>query len=265
MRAYTLVGKSGTGKSFHAMNLAKKLDIKAIIDDGLFIYDNIVIAGISAKKATTKIGAVKTALFYKEEHRISVIKAIETKNPKTILILGTSDEMIEKIIERLELKLDGEPIKIRIEDITTEEERATAQIERQRYGKHVIPAPTMQLKKNFAGYFMTPLNLFRGNAHTERTVVRPPFSYKGEYIIGEEVITDIIFLAAKEVPGIKKILRVVHSPNVDDYKLHILIRIKEGYPLWETAYDFQKEVNDKIEYMTAFNVTKVDCEVRGIG
>lgn len=33
MEVYTLVGKSGTGKSFHAMNLCKKLDIEAIIDD----------------------------------------------------------------------------------------------------------------------------------------------------------------------------------------------------------------------------------------
>lgn len=61
MDVYTLVGKSGTGKSFHAMNLCKKLGVEAIIDDGLFIYKNSVIAGVSAKRQDTKIGAVKTA------------------------------------------------------------------------------------------------------------------------------------------------------------------------------------------------------------
>ena len=32
MDVYTLVGKSGTGKSFHAMNLCKKLNIEGIIE-----------------------------------------------------------------------------------------------------------------------------------------------------------------------------------------------------------------------------------------
>ena len=72
MEIYTLVGKSGTGKSFHAMNLCKKLDIEAIIDDGLFIYKNSVIAGISAKRASTKIGAVKVALFNDDSIRRQV-------------------------------------------------------------------------------------------------------------------------------------------------------------------------------------------------
>ena len=57
MEVYTLVGKSGTGKSFHAMNVCKKLNIEAIIDDGLFIYKNSVLAGTSAKREETKIGA----------------------------------------------------------------------------------------------------------------------------------------------------------------------------------------------------------------
>ena len=38
MQVYTLVGKSGSGKSFHAMELCKKKQIDGIIDDGLFIY-----------------------------------------------------------------------------------------------------------------------------------------------------------------------------------------------------------------------------------
>ena len=41
MRIYTLVGKSGTGKSFHAMDLCRKENIESIIDDGLYIYIGI--------------------------------------------------------------------------------------------------------------------------------------------------------------------------------------------------------------------------------
>lgn len=84
MDVYTLVGKSGTGKSFHAMNLCKKLDIEAIIDDGLFIYKNSVIAGTSAKRSNTKIGAVKVALFNDEQIRQEVAAAIKQKSRKHI-------------------------------------------------------------------------------------------------------------------------------------------------------------------------------------
>ena len=103
MEVYTLVGKSGTGKSFHAMNLCQKYQIESIIDDGLFIYKNTIAAGISAKRAETKIGAVKVALFLDDGMRDQVADAIAEKNPKSILILGTSDGMTDKIIARLGL------------------------------------------------------------------------------------------------------------------------------------------------------------------
>ena len=63
MKVYGLIGKSGTGKSFQAVNLCKRLKIESIIDDGLFICRNKVVAGISAKRQPTKVGAVKSELF----------------------------------------------------------------------------------------------------------------------------------------------------------------------------------------------------------
>ena len=63
MKVYSLSGRSGTGKSFQAINLCKEKNIEAIIDDGLFIYRNKVISGISAKRQRTIITAVKAAIF----------------------------------------------------------------------------------------------------------------------------------------------------------------------------------------------------------
>ena len=68
MKVYTLTGKSGTGKSYQAINLCKEKNIVSIIDDGLFIYKNRVEAGISAKRQKTMAGAIKTALFTLDEH-----------------------------------------------------------------------------------------------------------------------------------------------------------------------------------------------------
>ena len=89
MKVYALVGKSGTGKSFQAMNLCRQMNIETIIDDGLFISGSNVVAGISAKRQKTKIGAIKTALFTDEKHRENVRAAIAKAAPASILLLGT--------------------------------------------------------------------------------------------------------------------------------------------------------------------------------
>ena len=67
MKVYAFVGPSGTGKSYRAQMVANSRNIKYIIDDGLLISENEVVAGISAKKAPTKIETVRNALFQDEE------------------------------------------------------------------------------------------------------------------------------------------------------------------------------------------------------
>ena len=269
MDVYTLVGKSGTGKSFHAMNLCKKLNIDAIIDDGLFIYKNSVVAGESAKRASTKIGAVKIALFHDDNLQKQGVEAIKRNAPKSILVLGTSDGMVDRIIKRLDLpELPPDSLRrIRIEDITTEEERETAHYQRENLGKHVIPAPAMQLKRTFSGYFMDPLRFFRGKdqgAAAERTVVRPTYSYMGEYFVAERVVDDIVTCLARLTPAISRVIYVIQSSNAEAYRLKVGVKVKRGYPIWEAAIDFQQEIEEQIEKMTAFNVTEIDLEVRGV-
>ena len=269
MQVYTLVGKSGSGKSFHAMDLCKKNHIEGIIDDGLFIYKNSIVAGVSAKRSQTKIGAVKVALFLDEEVCEQVKEAIAEKQPESILVLGTSVEMVDKIISALGLPMPeaDSPRRIQIEEITTEEERETARQQRDKLGKHVIPAPALQLKHNFAGYFMDPLRLLRGKdqgAAAERTVVRPTYSYMGEYYVSEHVMDDIVRCVAAAMPAIGRVVYVSHGALPEAYDLLVVIRMRGGYPLWETAGVFQTAVKDAVELMTAFNVVRVDVEVRDL-
>ena len=124
MKVYTLVGKSGTGKSFQAINLCKARDIEAIIDDGLLIYKGKAIAGKSAKRETTKIGAVRRAIFNDDNHRDEVKRMLEKVSPTSLLIIGTSEKMTEKIAGKMGIQQVDE--KINITDITTESERKMA-------------------------------------------------------------------------------------------------------------------------------------------
>lgn len=69
MKVYAFVGPSGTGKSYRAQMVANERGINYIIDDGLLISGNEILAGISAKKAPTKIETVRNALFQNEERK----------------------------------------------------------------------------------------------------------------------------------------------------------------------------------------------------
>ena len=271
MKVYTLTGKSGTGKSYQALNLCKEKNIESIIDDGLFIYHNRVEAGISAKRQETMVGAIKTALFTLDEHAWSVAEKIKELNPETLLIIGTSDRMTDRIVARLGLPDVSE--RVYIEDITTEAERETATRQRQDFGKHVIPAPTLQLKRTFAGYFMDPLSIIKGinlpfvkgdDHEPEKTVVRPTFSYLGQFIISENVIGDIARCLAKSMDGVGRVMRLTENAHPDNMEVDVGITVIYGYPIWETAMDYQSKLAEVIENMTAFNVERIDVEVKGM-
>jgi len=103
LEVFALVGASGTGKSFQATSLAARENIQYIIDDGLLIRGNKVIAGVSAKKETTKLGAVKRALMMDEAHKKSIMQALEECRPDKILVLGTSKNMVDRICQNLHL------------------------------------------------------------------------------------------------------------------------------------------------------------------
>lgn len=266
MFVYSLTGRSGTGKSYQAMSLCNDLGIEAIIDDGLFIMDHQVEAGHSAKREGTKVGAIKAAVFAREDHRREVADRIRELKPEKILVLGTSDAMADKICEQLELPPVGE--RIHIEDITTGEERAIARRSRQGQGKHVIPVPSMQLKRDFAGYFMDPIRILKGirggAADGEKTVVRPTYSYMGDFIISDTVITDIAWCVAQEDPGILRLLHVFSNTSTESLHLTVDVILAAGPGFWDRAVHYQNALREQVEHMTAFNVVQVDIQVRGI-
>ena len=133
IRVYAFVGPSGTGKSYRAQMVASENNIHYIIDDGLLIKENDVIAGSSAKKAPTKIETVKKAIFIDKKDRTEMREAIRKAKPDAILILGTSDGMIEKIAENLGLPKPEKTIYIN--EVATETEMETAKRIRTTEGK----------------------------------------------------------------------------------------------------------------------------------
>ncbi|HPB66724.1 MAG TPA: ATP-binding protein, partial [Spirochaetales bacterium] len=110
VRVFALVGGSGTGKSFRAKLVAQKFGIDMIIDDGLLISGDAIVAGKSAKREKLYMAAVKTALFHEKAHRDEVARVLQKTRWKKILIIGTSEKMTMKIAERLQIPYPAKTI-----------------------------------------------------------------------------------------------------------------------------------------------------------
>jgi uncharacterized alkaline shock family protein YloU len=280
MKIYSLVGKSGTGKSFQANNLCSERDIESIIDDGLFIDRGHILAGISAKRQETKIRAIKTALFKDDAHRNEVAQKIAEVRPASVLIIGTSDKMIEQITDRLGLPQPSE--RVDIESLTTEQERALAHKQRYDMGKHIIPAPTFQIKKDFSGYFIHPLRTFKDirddlldglNPFTERdirrpfaerSVVRPTFSYLGKYAISDKAIRDIILLASDDLPEVDSLPLIFVKNRTDGVIVEIGAIFHYGSRISEVSRRLQRLIAKQVGDMTSINVLAVNIDIQGL-
>lgn len=269
IKVIAFVGPSGTGKSYRSVMVSKKYKADAIIDDGLLISNGKVIAGTSAKKEPTKIASVKHALFMKDEQANEAINAIKENNIKCLMILGTSDGMVEKIAARLRLpKIEKF---IRIEDVATPEEMKRAKRMRIEDGKHVIPVPTFEVQKDFSGYFLHPLRRFHQNldkeddtAEADKSIVRPTFSYLGDYHISDNVL---VAIAVHEVKKLKEVFKI-NSMNFRKTKhgvhLDMTIILNYGCNLYEICRHIQMLIRESIERYTSINVRRVHILVKGL-
>lgn len=272
MQVYAFVGKTGTGKSYNALKVAKSYDIKYIIDDAILINETKVVAGRSAKTEASKIASVKAAIFFYEDRRKEMIAAIKKEKIDKILLLGTSDEMVEKIAENL--KLGKIQKTIYIEDIATPEKIEEARKSRNEEGKHVVPVPTFEIKKQFSGYFIDPLRMFdiyrreSSNMYeaesSEKTIIRPTYSYLGKFRISDNVIKEIITHVVEEIEGVDKVEKVFTEKYIDGMRIEMDLKIVFGKSIPQISKNVQKATATTIENMTGINLFGIDINIVGI-
>ena len=267
MKVYALVGSSGTGKSHQAMHVAHDYDIQYIIDDGLLIGDSKRLAGKSAKKEATKMAAVKRAIFFHRDHRQEVSEALEGLKPKSLMILGTSDRMVENIAQNL--GLHGIDVWIRIEDVSTQEDIQMAKSQRAKYGKHIIPLPSVEVKRDFSGYFLDAVKtIIRRRDHStvigEKTVVRPTFSYLGKFSVSNKVLVQIARYAAEEAALVHSAEKTKVIELGEGLEIHMELELKPPYRMLETASEVQLRVAEAVEEMTRIQVIKVLVYIKSL-
>ncbi len=268
MKVIGFVGPSGTGKSHRASWVAREHGTDFIIDDGLLIKGNTIVAGVSAKRESTKIASVKRALFTDQKHAEDVVKALKNNDTQVLLIIGTSDGMVEKIAERLGIGPVAE--KVYITDVASEYEIKQALSTRREQGKHVIPVPTFEIKKDFSGYFLDPLQIFRRKGKGsyqlvgEKSVVRPTFSYMGNYTISDYTIYQIVEYVTSNIEGVSKISRFRAENRPDGIYIEMDLVLIYGYMIKKLLREVQEQVSEQIKHLTALNIRRMNVVAKSL-
>ncbi len=270
---YALVGKSGTGKSFRAKLLAEKIGIPYVIDDGLLIHGETILAGRSAKQEKLYISAIKTALFADPKQQKKVIKAIQKNKIKKILLLGTSTGMVNRLAQRLELP----PISqiIQIEEIASQKDIEDAIKSRFEDGKHVIPVPAIEVKRDYAQILSDSIRIFfkgekrqdgiKKSRFFEKSIVQPDFHNSkkpaGKVTISEAALTQMIFHCIDEYDDDVQVNKVKIRIGRDGYSINLLIVVPYGKTLTSDLEKLRKYIQDTIQRYTGIIVETLELSV----
>ena len=266
MEVVAFVGSSGTGKSHRALVVAHENKIECIIDDGILIHDNKIVAGFSAKKESSRLKAVRRAIFQDEVQVKSVREQLDKIKPNKLMIIGTSDNMVKKITKALGLQ---EPDRyIRIEDVATPKEIEKAQHARLKEGKHIIPVPTMELKPHFRGYLIDPIKtMWRRRTLKKQDQDTLACSYYGRLTFDDEVIIKLIRNGLKKVAGVDE-TSIISFKKSDKGQnglvVDMAVVIEHGYPVKPLMQQVQKSVRNEIEYITGMSIERMSIKVKNI-
>jgi uncharacterized alkaline shock family protein YloU len=270
LKVYALVGKAGTGKSFRARLIAEKHNIDLIIDDGLLIRDQMILAGKSAKREQYRFKAIRRAIFEDPKHAQEIKAKLKRERFNSILIIGTSEKMIARITEQLQLPYPDQIIYI--EDVATKDEMIRARESRRLEGKHVIPVPMIEVKKDPSHHVLDSIKLFLKNHPllfwkkqiVEKTVVRPPFSPRGKLSISESALMQMIIHCIREFSKEVNINKIIITNNSNGCQIEIKLNLPFGMNLPNTMANMQEYIINSIERFSGIHINKLDLTVQDI-
>ncbi|MDP3179413.1 MAG: hypothetical protein Q8M76_16000, partial [Spirochaetaceae bacterium] len=194
-----------------------------------------------------------------------VAKALARERFRKILVIGTSERMVVKICERLQIP---HPVKIiKIEDIASRAEIDKAVRSRKVEGKHVIPVPALEIRRNYPSIFYDSIRVFLkrsfGTAPPkpriyEKSVVRPEYTKRGRVSISEAALSQMVLHCVDEFDDSLRVRRLAVRSDTQGYRLTIVLEVPFGKKLASNAHALQEFIIDNIERFTGIFIEEVN-------
>ena len=157
---------------------------------------------------------------------------------------------------------------IYIEEIATPEEIQEARRSRVTEGKHVIPVPTFEIKKDFSGFILDPLQIFKiksGNNKpyiSEKSIIRNTFSYLGNFTISDTVFRQIIEYVAQKEPNIYNVLRTRIDNQPEGPYVYIELSVEYGENVRAVVENFKNKIIKELEKLTTMRVQTIKIVIK---
>ncbi len=254
-------GPAGTGKSMRSQMVASKKKIDVIIDDGLIISRGRILAGKSAKTEPNMVRAIRRAMFHFVDHREEARRCLSRFPRARVMVLATSRGMSEDICSILGLPAPEEYISI--DQVASGDEIRKALYERKQKKRHVIPVAQTQIQKNYTGRLVGRLkNLFSSRDESEKTIVRPPFSYYGALKIEPAVVEQISRHAAVTAPQVSGVKDARVKSERDRLVILLSLAVRKGnMNFTELTRRAALRVRVAVEQLTGMEVARVDVTI----
>lgn len=257
MLVIALIDPQNSKKSFQYQSITDEYDIDVVVDSGLLIRGDRIIAGLSAKQATNPVAAIRRATFSDTSHAKAVRQGIETAAPERILLLAASRRMADKIARILRLPPVCEYINGSV--VSGREETGIAVERLNRYGKEILPSAEDAIPKRQAKLLHSigkaiGKNKSRQGKRTGREILLPGSGDMGRLIISEKVLQMIILVEAGKSDYVAKVATVKMSIKDGKISGEVVIDLKYGGRLPVVFADIREKIEREVEFQTGLSI-----------
>ena len=110
---------------------------------------------------------------------------------------------------------------------------------------------------------LDPLQIFKSKGSgekpyiSEKSIIRPTFSYMGNYTISDTVFRQIIEYIASKTDSITSIIRVRVNKTENGPSIYVEAEVKYGFNLMTELKKFKEKCIREIERQTTMNVVEM--------
>ena len=99
---------------------------------------------------------------------------------------------------------------------------------------------------------------------SEKTIIRPTYSYLGKFRISDNVIKEIITYVVGKVEGVDKVLKVFTEKYIDGMRIEMDLQVVFGKNIQTISKDVQNVTVHSIDTMTGINLFGIDINITSI-
>ncbi|GAH82577.1 unnamed protein product, partial [marine sediment metagenome] len=136
-------------------------------------------------------------------------------------------------------------------------------------GKHIIPVPALEVKRNNPQIFFDTVRIFfkkrfqtvKKGKIFEKTVVRPEYSKRGKLSISETALTQMVLHCVQEFDASLKVEKVIVLRDSSDYGLEVILNVPFENQVAGHLYQLQEYIGKNIEQFTGLIIKEVNLTI----